>query len=301
MLAALVVTSTAVFFLDTIQRAVAEGPEIVVLASEARGLVPGAEVWVAGAPSGRVTRVRFDDPHGPAESRVIVHARLHRKALPFLRADTRATISSSALLAPVVLKLDAGHPASGPFDLADTLRVPAARTTDGVLALARSGRAEVESLAVLSRALSARLAEGRGTAARLGEDGELVERLHDVMRNAADLSAAIGSEESFLKRQAADSLGPTLLAMAGTLRALGDGERAEAVAGALSTLTERLDRISGNLERLDRELREGRGTAGRALYDDEIARQQEALRARWDSLRAELKKDPGRWLRFRLF
>jgi hypothetical protein len=37
-LAGLAAVSTTVFFLDTIRRAVAEGPGIVVLAAEARGL-----------------------------------------------------------------------------------------------------------------------------------------------------------------------------------------------------------------------------------------------------------------------
>lgn len=67
------------------------------------------------------------------------------------------------------------------------------------------------------------------------------------------------------------------------------------------SLAERLERISAGLDKLDRDLRAGRGTAGRALYDDEIARQQEAFQARLDSLRSELRRKPWRWLRFKLF
>lgn len=289
------------FFLDTIRRAVAEGPEIVVLASEARGLTPGAAVWVAGSPAGRVTQVLFDDPEGPAESRVVIRATLHWKAVPYLRGDTRAAISPSALLAPVVLKLDPGHAQSGPFNLGDTLAVPALRTTDQLLSLARAAREQVDTLTTLSRALSARLADGPGTAARLRQDAELVGRMRRVNSNARTLSLALRSDESLFARLAADSLGPTLAAMAVALRDLDSEEGAAAATGAMTDLSERLDRISENLVRLDRNLRAGRGTAGRAVYDDEIARQTEALRARLDSLRAELRENPGRWLRFRLF
>jgi outer membrane murein-binding lipoprotein Lpp len=89
--------------------------------------------------------------------------------------------------------------------------------------------------------------------------------------------------------------------VAGNMSGLRSEERAAEAAGAVLDLAARLDRISGNLDRLDRGLRAGRGTAGRAVYDDEIARQLAAFQARMDSLKAELRRDPGRWLRFSLF
>jgi ABC-type transporter Mla subunit MlaD len=297
----LVGASTTVFFLDTIRRAVAEGPEIVVLAAEARGLTTGADVWVAGSPSGRVTRVRFDDPDGPAESRVVIHATLHRAAVPFLRSDARATISSSSLLAPVVLKLDPGNPLSGPFDYTDTLAVPDLRSTHHLLSLARSGREAVDSLKSLSRELAVKLAEGPGSVARLRGDTALIERLRIISANSRAVSMALAAEQSFPARMTADSLGVTLAAVADALRGLGPEEQVAEATGAVGDLAGRLDRISENLDRLDRGLRAGGGTAGRAIYDDEIARQLDAFKARMDSLKAELKGEPGRWLRFKLF
>lgn len=209
-----------VFFLDTIRRALVEGPEIVVLAAEARGLIPGAEVWVAGSPSGRVTQVVFDDPDGPAESRIVIHATLHRAALPFLRSDAEATIGSSSLLAPVILKLDPGDPGSGPLDFADTLTVPALRSTDHLLLLAREAREAVDTLASLSRDLVIRLDEGPGTAARLRRDTALLERMTAISANARSISTALQAEDALPARLAADSLGTALSAMAGALRSL---------------------------------------------------------------------------------
>jgi len=290
-----------VFFLDTIRRALVEGPEIVVLAAEARGLIPGADVWVSGSPSGRVTRVYFDDPKGRAESRVVVHATLHWAAVPFLREDARATIGSSSLLAPVVLKLDPGSPDSGPFDFADTLAVPVVRSTDHLLALASSAREAVDTLVVLSQRLSERLAEGPGTAAGLRRDTMLIAQMQVMAAHARFISATLRAETSLPARLAADSLGATLSAMAGTLRDLRGEERAAEVTEAVMGLAEGLERISANLDRLDRDLLAGKGTAGRVLYDDEIARQQEAFYAKLDSLKSELRRKPWRWLRFKLF
>jgi len=297
----LVSVSTVVFFLDTIRRALEEGPDIVVVAAEARGLAPGADVWVAGTPSGRVTRVMFDDPHGPAESRVVIHATLHWAAVRYLREDAKANIAGSSLLAPVVLKIDPGHPDGGPFDFADTLTVPAVKTTAQLLALADEARGAMDTLAVLSEELTASFAEGHGTAPLLMRDARLLSRMMDIAADAQTVATALASEDALPARFAADSLGAAMAAMADAVRSLRGEERAEAVTGALADLARRLERIAESLDRLDRDLRAGRGTAGRALYDDEIARQREAFGARLDSLKLELRREPGRWLRFKLF
>ncbi len=300
-LVALVVVSTTVFFLDTIRRALTEGPEITVLAAEARGLTPGADVWVAGSPSGRVTGVDFDDPAGPAQSRVVIQARLHWAAIPSLGADTEARIASSALLAPVVLKLDPGGRGDGTFDSEDTLTVPPLRSTDQLLSLATAARGAVDTLMMLSRELTDRLTLGPGTAAGLRGDTALVRRMRHVSAHSLEVYAALRSEDALPSRMAADSLAPALTEMFGALRSLADEEQAEDVTSAVTVLAERLERISSNMDRLDRDLRAGRGTAGRALYDDEIARQRAGFEARLDSLKSELRRKPWRWLRFKLF
>ena len=278
-----------------------EGPEIVVLAAEARGLVPGSDVWVAGRASGRVRDVVFADPAGPAENRVVIHAILHRTAVPFLRADTRASISSASLLAPVVLKLDPGHPGGAPLDLTDTLRVPLHRTAEQLISLAQEARHATDSLTLVAQALGQRITAGPGTVAAFRSDTVLVRRLGNIAGNARSISRALGSEDALPARLASDSLGVAMARMASSLRSLQGEERAAHVTQAVVDLAERLERISENLDRLDRDLREGRGTAGRALYDDEIARQEEAFRARLDSLKTELRQKPWRWLRFKLF
>ena len=226
---------------------------------------------------------------------------LHRAAVPFLRSDAEATISGASLLAPVVLKIDPGSPGAQPFDVADTLTVPSVRSADRLLALAKTGRTAVDTLALLSRELADGLARGPGTAAALRRDTALVERMKAMSAHAGSISEALRAESSLPARLASDSLGAALIAVASTLRDLRAGEQADRVTASVVSLTDRLERISTNLDRLDRDLRAGRGTAGRALYDDELARQEAAFYARMDSLREELGRDPWRWLRLKLF
>jgi phospholipid/cholesterol/gamma-HCH transport system substrate-binding protein len=297
----LVGISTFVFFLDTIRRSLLEGPRIVVLAAEARGLIPGSDVWIAGSPAGRVTDVAFGDPAGPEGGRVVVHALLHRTAIPYLRAGAEARISSSSLLAPVVLKLTPGDPSSGPFDPVDTLSVPRNETTEEFVRLAGDSRVVMESLFFELEALRERLDEGPGTIASLRGDSVLLSRFRRLADQARTLSDAIGERDGLASLIAGDSVGPALGGLVSGFRTLAAGSQPTEVRDSVVELVSALERISVSLSTLDSDLRAGRGTAGRALNDDEIVRQQRLLRARLDSVRSELMWQPWRWLRFKLF
>lgn len=296
----LIGTSTLVFFTDTLRRTLAEGPHIVVLASAARGLVSGAEVWIAGAPSGRVTSVRFGDPVAGRE-RVIVEAVLYRTALPYLGTDATARIGSSALLSPAVLKLEPGGPGAGPFDPRDTLHVIPDLTREQFMTLAAEARGATDSLSEVLRLLDDRLARGPGTLARLRADTAFLAALPRIDVAAGRLSTALRSEESLPALLAADSVGPVLARLVAGLHTMATDERTGQVADTVAALVEGLARISESLALMDESLRAGSGTAGRALYDDEIRRQQASLRARLDTVRSELLRRPWRWLRFKLF
>lgn len=293
--------SLGVFFMDVLRRSLMEGPEIVVLAAEARGLAPGADVWVAGSPSGRVTQVAFRDPEGPPGERVVIHAILYRTVPQYLGAGTRASIGSASLLAPVVLKLDPGEPSEGRFDPADTLHVPRSETTERLLRLAGAGRRAVDSLRQDLLALTEHMDRGPGTLTALRRDTALAARWSLASDRLHALRAAFGAENSLPARLTRDSLAATLHRSLGRLSALSRESRAASVLDSLADLTVALESVSGRLSDLDAALRSGSGSAGRAVFDDEILRQRQALRARLDSVRAEVWGAPLRWMRFRLF
>ena len=84
-------------------------------------------------------------------------------------------------------------------------------------------------------------------------------------------------------------------------RSLAEDERTGRVADSVGELVASLGRVSERLARMDSLMRAGQGTAGRAVYDDEIRRQQRLFRARLDTVRTELTRRPWRWMRFKLF
>jgi len=273
----------------------------VVVAAEARGLAPGSDVWVAGSPAGRVTAVSFGDPHGPEDRRVVIQATIHHAAVPYLGRDTRATISPGALLEPVVLKLDPQHPAGGPFDPSDTLFVPADRTVERFLALAADSRSILDSLHAVSTSLRKRLRDGPSTLASLQADTSLQLRMVTLAHSARRLSDAFTPESELARFLADDSTAAALQRVTAGLGSLSRRGREEGVADSALAVAAALESIAARLASLDADLRAGRGTAGRALYDDEIERQEAQLRARLDSLRSDIRERPWRWLRLHLF
>ncbi len=297
----LLAISTLVFFLDTVRRALAEGPRIVVLAAQARGLQPGATVWVAGAPAGRVMAIDFGDPSGPEERRVVIEAILHRTAAPFLRNGVRARVASSALLEPAVLKLDPGSPGGAAFDFSDTLFIPRDTIPETFLALSAAGRAGMDTLSILLDELARRLAEGPGSAARFRQDTLMAVRLSRVQGGLREIAGSLRLKEGLVHALADDSLRASLRAAADGFRLALRDETAAAVRDTFAGVVEAMRSISERLSRLDADLEAGRGTAGRGMYDTELGDQSRALREALDAAREELSRDPFRWLRFGLF
>lgn len=300
-LAGLLLSSTLVFFMDMIQRGLLEGPRIVILAAEARGLAPGADVWIAGSPSGRVTDVVFGNPDGREDERVVIRAVLHWTALPYLGSGASVRVGSSALLAPVVLKLEPGAAGGEPFDPKDTLHAVPNETRERFIALATEGKQAADSLTDLLAVLAERLEWGPGTVARVRRDTALLLALPRMVASAGELSTALRSDQALPALLASDSIGPTLTRIVSGFRSLASDDRTTHIADTVAELLSAVERVSSRLARIDAELQAGNGTAGRALYDDEMRRQQRLLRARLDTVRAELIRKPWRWLRFKLF
>lgn len=295
-LVAIVAVSAIVFSLDVVLRELSEGPRVVVVASEARDLRPGADVWIAGVPAGRVTRVGFQTPDESHAGRVVVRAVLHEDARSLLRRDAGAVIRSSALLAPAVLDLRPGD-APEPLAPGDTIAAEAPLTSEDVLARMEDLRQRLERLGPEARRLGARLARGPGTLASLRRDPSLVREL----RGAAADFRSLGRAEGTLERVAGDTaLAARVRRIRSRLRSAGgeDGSSPEAdwsvLAGDLARLRVRIDTLAARVDA-------GRGSAGRFLTDRELVESLRRVRARVDSVRTDLFAHPFRWLRFRIF
>jgi ABC-type transporter Mla subunit MlaD len=295
-LVAVAVATAVVFTLDVVLRELAEGPEIVVVASEARNLRPGAAVWVAGVPGGRVTGVTFQPAEEERAGRVVVQAVLRERPGDLLRSDADARIRTASLLAPAILDLRPGE-ASERFDPVDTLVAETPVNREDLVGRMEELFDRLERLAPDASRLTARLDEGPGTLASLRRDPDVLEELRAASAGLEELARAEGS----LSRLAGDTalverarrIRDRLASLAGPAEGA-DGGRWSALAADVARVGVRVDTLTARIEA-------GRGSAGRFLTDTELVDAVARVRARADSVRAELLAHPFRWLRFRIF
>lgn len=296
----LVPLAAGVFWLDALRRVLVEGPELVVVADEIHGLEPGSEVWVAGSPAGRVTRVSFIDTHGGEPGRVAVRIVLRREATLVVRSDAEARIGSRALLAPPVVKLTPGSPDAPPYDFSDTLAVSTLPGLEDFRALADSGRTALARLQEDVGALGREMETGSGTLPRLRRQPELLAELDRQHLRYRDLRQAWGEDglgaawrDTSLHAQAA-GVGERLRGLVGELTTEDRARPGERLPAAVEALRSRATRLAGRLEAAD-------GTLGRLANDDELRLQAERTRSLLDSLLVESTTHPLRFLHFRLF
>lgn len=304
LLAGLGLLVVAVFFLDALRREVTEGPRLVVTTGEARDLVVGSEVWVAGVPAGRVTALRFRSP-GARGGRVLVDAVLEPGAGGELRADASATIRASALLAPAVLSIDPGHSPEGSYDFGDTLAARPEVTPREVMARVDGLHARLRRLRPRGRELARRLEGGPGTLASLRRHPDVLRRLSRDARGTEALTRAArgGTARRLLADTALLERARSVTRRLEEIQAAGgtSGPGDRGASGRTRALAAVLDSLDRRARALEEGLAAGRGTAGRALHDRAIERELSLMRARVDSLRSALLADPLRWFRFRPF
>lgn len=294
------VAAAAVFFVDSLERELSEGPQLYVEAASAGGVEVGSDVWIAGIRAGRVEAVRLERPgsgHGP----VLIQAVLERGAARLLRADASASLRASALLAPDVVALDPGTEVGRPFRFEDTLVARPALRVAELLARADTLRARLHRLAPDGRALVSRLENGPGTLASFRAHPGRLDSLRMDLARSRRLALASGGgtavrilRDTALRREA-HRVRARIAAFAAPGGPLARSRRERAALSAT------LDSLRHRKRLLDARLAEGRGTAGRVLHDRAIQRERALFRARMDSVRTELFAHPLRWLRFALF
>ncbi|MEN8144679.1 MAG: MlaD family protein [Gemmatimonadota bacterium] len=293
-------TSAAVFFVDNVQRRIEDGPTIVVTAPSARNLRVGDEVWVAGKRAGRVVAVSLLDPDSAGAEAVAISATILKAFEHTVRADSRVRVAASGLLSPKVVAIQPGSPAAVKLAAGDTLRTERLIGPDSLLALGRTARGALDTLAEVSGRFGHRLAAGGGSLMALRRDDEIGPRLALAVRRAEKLrSLARDSRLAGLASdpEVRDAVSRALSRLKATDSESGVGLRPD----SLMVLLEEVDAFQARLESMRADLRAGRGTAGRLVSDDELQRSREKLRQGVEAVRAELMRNPLRWLRFRLF
>ena len=272
---------------------------------EARGLLVGSEVWLSGQKIGKVLGISFRDPQradtsARIEIRMAVleqyRADIHRDAVAQIQAGGSVIGPPVVYFSPGTIRTGAvrngdtitTHPqpdaerATGEFSIAsrqfpaiiNNVKLLSAQlsSTQGAVgaflnAPGGPGIAELHRTSVLSGQLLARL-NGNGTAGRM-LSGDLQRRVSRTLAGADSVRALIASPNTSFGRFRKDS---TLMTDVGHLR--------------------------DDLARIQSELDESRGTAGRALHDSAIGNAVIEAQRQLTLLFADIKKHPFRYVVF---
>jgi ABC-type transporter Mla subunit MlaD len=277
---------------------------LYTVTGEARGIMRGSEVWLAGQKVGVVADIDFRAVSADTMSRVRLALDILEPYRDQLRGDSYAQIRRGGTLlgSPVVyvvpgtpraavLATGSTIPGRGQVDaeaisseiaiasrqfpeiIRNVKRINAEleRVSGSVSGEDREAAITVGDVSGRAASLRRRLTNGSGSlAAALHADAALRQRAHRVVARADSLRAALGAGRGTVGRLAADS--------SALLRELSDLRNELSIVRAL--------------------LAESRGTAGRLLHDSALVRQLGALERQIGATMEDVKRDPTRYIAF---
>jgi phospholipid/cholesterol/gamma-HCH transport system substrate-binding protein len=247
---------------------------LFVLSDDARGVIGGTEVWLAGQKIGAVHDISFRPVTDDSLGRLAVALDILDSYRTAIRGDSRAEFrSGSTPIGATIVAISIGSPAQPVLQENDT--IPRARQIDpdSVRAALSSAASQLPALlddadtlihtfrraigssagdstaplGVIARKLALlarRMDAGGGTISRLSSDTTIVPRLERISDRARALDGALGSSGNSLGRAANDS-----------------------------ALSREIADLHNDIATIRSLLVEERGTAGRLLHDDAVLRQ----------------------------
>jgi len=290
LIAATTAVAALIFFLDGIVESVRDTTSIVAVLPGAPGLRAGAAVWIAGRPAGRVSRIailRGSD----TTALIVADLTVPAGASLQIRQDAAIRVTSARRIGEPALDILPGSPAMPPFPPGDTLYAHDATTFDDVRLRAGAVHAGIDSLAASAAALSAPFSRSAGAARRVLAHAEAARDEFAALAHALDQGSfallddpALGRAIANL-RDAGHSLQTGLDRSAPVRRDIGT---------ASSALRQRIDRLVARLDTLG--ALERNGTLARFREDSAFTHALHAVRAQLDSLIAEAKANPLRFI-----
>jgi phospholipid/cholesterol/gamma-HCH transport system substrate-binding protein len=297
LIAGLVGLGALIFFLDDLIGAFDRTYTIVAVVPDAPGLAPGSPVWVGGREVGEVTTVGFLPAGTDTLDRVSVTLKLPRRLQPQIRTDSRVRLTSAALIGQRVVDIVPGTSAARELAPGDTLRLKVELTSRQVTRHAAAVRVQLDTLlaraSVLAPAARARMEEAERAA--IAMEGALAEarRLSSDLRmnrGPALLSDPVFTTSLQAVRQHAAELSAEVDRLRAGAAGMGD------VGAALARLQARADTLGARLDAAAAILRRPDGLAGRLQQDSALIHATHAARAALDSLMAEVRQEPLRFV-----
>jgi phospholipid/cholesterol/gamma-HCH transport system substrate-binding protein len=272
----------------------------------ARGVIRGTEVWLDGQEVGLVKAVNFRPPSVSRTERLVLTLSLLDDARSHIRLNSRAFVrSGGTILGDQVVAMSSGTSAQREVVDGDTLRAGAELDLEGMTSDAAIAAAEFPGILENVKLLNTQIQTAQGTLAAFGiEHGSA--RIGRVVEKAAHLAAMVGDTTGsvglLLRVPASASSAVTgrashAMAQVDSIRALlSSNQHSLGRFQRDSTLSLELGRIRAELETVKQLASSPQGTIGRLRTDSAIARSAHRDIAQVDSLIANMKKHPLRYI-----
>ena len=270
---------------------------------QARGLLKGSDVWLAGQKVGVVADIRFQPVTTNVSHRLLLELELLREHLPQLRRDSYAQIrTGGSLIGAQVVYLTTGTAGAPAVSEEDTLRAEPQGDAETVASQIAGASQQFPAILNNVKLLSAQLESARGTLGAFGAE-EGVSRLGAVGERAADLGgramAGRGTIGMAMRRDDHLVRAKRVMARADSIRTLLSSRTSSY--GRLrrdTTLLTEINEVRNELSIVRNLLAQPNGTAGRAIADSAIVRQLGRLEREFGTLKREIVRDPLRFFGF---
>jgi ABC-type transporter Mla subunit MlaD len=278
---------------------------LYVTAASARGIMPGTEVWLDGQKVGLVKQIGFQPPSAPPSQRLVLALNLVDDARDHIRLDTKVQMRPGAtLIGDQVVFMNSGSATMRGVADGDTIHARDQADFENVAAEFAGASREFPAIIENVKLLTAQLQSAEGTLGALGlEDGgaqmtqlraktaRLMARLSDT---TSALGAALGSGSNVVRERAAHAM-----ARVDSIRVLlASDEHSLGRFRKDSSLVREVGELRLEMQRLSELAASPTGTIGRLRGDSAITMGIHRDLAALDSLFADLKKHPLRYVAF---
>ena len=304
MLAAAGVVVTAVVILVYGRVGLLHGSKftLYVLTDAARGVIRGTEVWLDGQKVGVVKGVNFRSPDNPASERLVLVLSILESDRARVRRDSKIQVRSGAnIIGDRVVYIASGTTKVGGVADGDTIHGAEQADIEGMTSDAALATRELPAIVENVKLLADQLQTAQGTLGALGLDGGGAQTIQLRVKTSRVMSRLSRSPFNHVVSERGDLMGRAseIMSRVDSIRALvGSDEHSLGRFRRDSTLVREMRNARVELAEVQRLASSPNGTIGRFRADSIIVRNIHRDLAQVDSLIADVKKHPLRYIAF---
>jgi phospholipid/cholesterol/gamma-HCH transport system substrate-binding protein len=275
---------------------------LFVRVAEARGVMQGSEVWLAGQNVGRVEDVQLLPPGEFAESRVLIRLTIRERHRNAIRSDSEVRIGTGGqIIGNPGVALTIGTPAGQVVASGDTVVARERTEIEDVASRGTEGLGELPHILADVRQIASRVKSGEGSAgAIIANRGTLFEPTN---RRLGELTGRFSGAQGGLVAAMRDAetrrrLASVLAGVDSVRSLLSSSETSLGRFRRDTTLFANLAAIQAELDHVRALVANSEGTAGRIVNDGALLKAIESVQQEMAALFADAKARPLRYISF---